>query len=449
MFPNPQSALPLPPHPSLERYKKLAKQLVKACKSGDESAIANWVEQWIRTLGELAGRKSAPEASAEEAFLVGAIEDFARRRLLSSEPGGKKCALADAQFVIARSHGFESWPRFVKHLEALARKSSSVSRFEAAADAIVGGDAATLKRLLREDPKLVRAISTREHNATLLHYVSANGVEGYRQKTPENIVEIAEMLLNAGAEIDATANVYGGECTTLGLAATSEHPERAGVQEALLQTLLDHSAGLEQPSLAGNQQSIVMACVANERPKAAQFLANRGAPLDLTGAAALGQLAIVESFFPEGDTTKPSPNQEQRNEGFIYACRYGHYFVVEFLLDRGVDLAAQAGGGQTALHHATIGGHLEIVKLLLRCNAPLEVKNMFGGTVLGQVLWSAGHGGDPDVYIAILEALLAAGAKVPEHHVPVNALVDAWMARHGSRAEASWSWDGEEPSREK
>jgi hypothetical protein len=154
-------------------------------------------------------------------LLVGTIEDFARRQWLTSEPGGKKCALTDTQCVIARSHGFESWPKVVKHLEALARKSSSVSRFEAAADAIVRGDAATLKRLLREDPKLVRAISTREHSATLLHYVSANGVEGYRQKTPENIVEITGMPLNAGAEIDATANVYGGGCTTLGLPRVS------------------------------------------------------------------------------------------------------------------------------------------------------------------------------------------------------------------------------------
>jgi hypothetical protein len=43
----------------------------------------------------------------------------------------------------------------------------------------------------------------------LLHYVSANGVEGYRQKAPKNVVKITETLLNAGAEIDATANVYG------------------------------------------------------------------------------------------------------------------------------------------------------------------------------------------------------------------------------------------------
>ena len=70
---------------------------------------------------------------------------------------------------------------------------------------------------------------------------------------------------------------------------------------------------------------------------------------------------------------------------------------------------------------------------------------MYGGTVLGQALWSAAHGGDPDIYIAILEALVAAGAKIPERHVPVNTRVDAWLAEHGSRAEPSWYWYGEEP----
>ena len=74
---------------------------------------------------------------------------------------------------------------------------------------------------------------------------------------------------------------------------------------------------------------------------------------------------------------------------------------------------------------------------------------MFGGTVLDQALWSAAHGGDPDVYIAILEALVAAGAKVPERHVPVNPLVNAWLTQHGSRAEPSWYWYGEKPHREK
>ncbi len=449
MFPNPQDALPLPPRPNLERYKKLAKKLVESCKSGDETAIGDWSEQWIETLTKLAGWKSTRQALARIGRWTNEVEDFARRKLLGSGPADRKCALADAQFVIARSHGFESWPKFAKHLEALARKSSSVSRFEAAADAIVSGDVATLKRLLREDPNLIRESSTREHGATLLHYVSANGVEGYRQKTPKNIVAITEMLLNLGAEIDATANVYGGGCTTLGLAATSVYPERAGVQEALLQTLLDHGASLEQPSIAGNRQSIVIACLANGRPKAAEFLARCGAHLDLAGAAALGRLDVVNSFFDEHGTLKPNASRDQLKDGFIYACGYGRNRVVEFLLGKDMDLAAHSGDGQTALHCATIGGHLDTVKLLLRHSAPLEVQNLYGGTVLGQTLWSAAHGGDPDVYIDILQALAAAGAKIPERHVSVNTRVNAWLAEHGSRSEPGWYWYGEKPRREK
>jgi hypothetical protein len=74
---------------------------------------------------------------------------------------------------------------------------------------------------------------------------------------------------------------------------------------------------------------------------------------------------------------------------------------------------------------------------------------MYGGTVLSQTLWSAAHGGDPDIYVAILEALVAAGAKLPERHVPVNTRVDAWLAAHGSHAEPTWYWSGEQPRRKK
>jgi hypothetical protein len=87
---------------------------------------------------------------------------------------------------------------------------------------------------------------------------------------------------------------------------------------------------------------------------------------------------------------------------------------------------------------------LEIVKILLRRHPPLEATNVHGGTVLGQTLWSAAHGGDQNIYIAILEALIAAGARIPAKHVPVNAKVDRWLERHGSRSEPSWHWSGED-----
>ena len=301
------------------------------------------------------------------------------------------------------------------------------ARFEAAADAIVSGDIETLRRLLREEPELIRERSSREHGATLLHYVSANGVEDDRQKTPQNIVEITETLLGAGVEVDATANVYGGGCTTLGLAATSVHPERAGVQEALLQTLLDHGANLDPPSGAGNGHSIVAACLANGRPKAAEFLARCGARLDLVGAAGLGRLDLVEAFFSPDGSLNPSVTREQLRDSFLWACEYGRIGVIEFLLAKGVDPAVHRRDGQTGLHWAVIGGQLDAVKLLLRHNAPLEVENSYGGTVLGQALWSAAHGGDGDLYVAILKTLVEAGAKIPEPHAPVSPRVDEWL----------------------
>jgi hypothetical protein len=116
--------------------------------------------------------------------------------------------------------------------------------------------------LLRENPNLIRAHSTRRHHATLLHYVSANGIEGYRQKTPNNIVPIAELLLQSGADVNASADLYGGS-TTLALVATSLHPERAGVQGALLQLLLDHGAIVDFPDQPAGQ--LVDACLANGR----------------------------------------------------------------------------------------------------------------------------------------------------------------------------------------
>src|SRR5439155_980457 len=142
-----------------------------------------------------------------------------------------------------------------------------------------------------------------EHRATLLHYVSANGVENYRQQTPQNIVRMTELLLAAGAEVDAEANVYGGGCTTLGLVATSAHPRQAGVQNALIQLLLDHGARMEHPNLAGNDHGAVFACLANGCPEAARYLADRGARLDLVAAAGVGRLDVVQSLVDQAEVS--------------------------------------------------------------------------------------------------------------------------------------------------
>ena len=42
MYPNPQDALPLPLRPDLEQYKKQAKDLAEACRSGAPEARRDW-----------------------------------------------------------------------------------------------------------------------------------------------------------------------------------------------------------------------------------------------------------------------------------------------------------------------------------------------------------------------------------------------------------------------
>jgi hypothetical protein len=135
---------------------------------------------------------------------------------------------------IAKGHYFASWDA------ALAAGDTLVApRFEAAADAIVDGDAATLRALLDADPALARARSAFGHHQTLLQHVSANGIEATRQwQTPANAVEIANLLLERGAEPDVTCDSYGDGSTALTLLVSSVHPYAAGVQADLVEALV-------------------------------------------------------------------------------------------------------------------------------------------------------------------------------------------------------------------
>src|SRR5688572_13235007 len=74
----------------------------------------------------------------------------------------------DARTIIVRNHSFDDWPAFATFRDELRRDGSAVARFEAAADATVAGDVASLDRLLIEDPTLVHARSTRKHRSALM-----------------------------------------------------------------------------------------------------------------------------------------------------------------------------------------------------------------------------------------------------------------------------------------
>lgn len=93
----------LPIHPSLEQYRKQAKELLKACRSGDSEALKR-----IREHSGLFSHKSAAVS----------VRSF---------------KLSDAQFVIAREHGFENWRKFSDHIQSVTATDRSA---EGSVDAV-------------------------------------------------------------------------------------------------------------------------------------------------------------------------------------------------------------------------------------------------------------------------------------------------------------------------
>lgn len=79
----------IPARPSLQYYRNEAKDLAKLVRGGDDAALARV-------------RRQIPE-------------------LFADSDSGPSVALHDAQRVLAREHGFASWPRFKRHLEGFAQ----------------------------------------------------------------------------------------------------------------------------------------------------------------------------------------------------------------------------------------------------------------------------------------------------------------------------------------
>jgi ankyrin repeat protein len=286
-------------------------------------------------------------------------------------------------------------------LTPLTREDSPVSEFESAVESVITGDTATLQSLLRESPELVRARSTREHRATLLHYVAANGVEDYRQKTPKNAVEVAKILLNVGAEVDALAEMYGGRYTTMSMLVSSCHPAKAGVQVALVETLLDFGASLEGLGSSQWRSPLMTALVFGFQP-VAEALARRGARVDnIAASAGLGRLADAGQLLATAD-------RESRHRALALAALHGHVDIVRLLLDAGEEPSRYNPDGNhshsTPLHQAVLAGHDAVVRLLVERGARLDVQDtIHQGTPLGWAVY-AGH-------VEIERYLRAHGAK--------------------------------------
>jgi hypothetical protein len=265
--------------------------------------------------------------------------------------------------------------------------------FRRAVDLIDGGDSVALRELLREHPALVQQRVQFEgenyfNEPYLLEFVAENPVRN--DTLPPNIVEIAETIIAAGAPPEAITS-------TLTLVCSGRVARECGVQLPLIDLLVANGAIVDEAMLPA---------LAHDEIAAAEALIRHGATVDIVVAAALGRVVEVRRALPSADALS-------RHRALALAAQHGHAEIIALFLDAGEDpnrynpVGCHAHG--TPLHHAALGGHLEVVRTLVEHGARCDIRDtLFGGTALG---W-AEHGKRHEV-AAYLRALGGEGASAP------------------------------------
>lgn len=349
----------LPSRPNLDQLKRQAKELVTEQRAGTLQVCQR-------------------------------IREFHPRYACASDDSIKAAAfaLSDGQLTIAREYGFASWARlrtFVRdehapELEQPHHERIIDRRFRQAVDLLDDGDVDGLRHLLADAPSLA---TQRVHfdggnyfrEPSLLEFVAENPVR--HDGLPPNIVEVARVILDAGAGSDG-ASVQ----STLGLVSSGRVARECGVQMPLINLLCDYGA---------DASAAIGAALVHGEFEAVNALIARGARVDLRVAAATGRIE-------EAHGTAASASAEERHLAFALAAQFGHVAIVKLLLDLGENPnrfnPQGAHSHSTPLHQAALAGHRDTVRLLVEHGARLDIKDiLWDGTAAD---W-ADHGGHPEI----------------------------------------------------
>ena len=283
-----QPARTLPPHPDLHQQKTLAKELLAAFVASDTEA-----------------------------------HERMRRHL----PDKSDISLADAQFVLAREYGFESWARLKAHIEAI-EGPAPIEQFRRAVE---DGNTQAVRRVLTRhaqaraavnDPlfafggRAIQRATTPELIDTLVEFGADVNLRSDWWAGPWHVLHgahgsVADHLIRRGAVVDACAAAHLDRLDLLER-LLNEDParvhERGGDGQTplhfarsrqVVDLLLGRGADIDARDIdhrATPAQWMLDNTIGAGRYALAEYLVQRGAHADIFLASALGLLDRIQAL---------------------------------------------------------------------------------------------------------------------------------------------------------
>jgi ankyrin repeat protein len=396
----------------------------------------------------------------------------AHDRVTAQHPGPSgPVKLADAQLVVAREHGFPSWPKLRAYVERITAHGPAlrhvfeddINYYAERADGLLAsaGDgtesAVAMFGQVPQTGRGARAVVARQHGftswAALRAHVDSLATSGepffraFQLIRAQNLDALGELLDRFPELVSATGT---NDNDLLGLAAGT-------CDERLVSLLIDrgadvtrgnahgwtplHQAGyLGLPRMArmlldaGASRSVSARGDGGTPMIVALFWGHRavaellaGYPRNLRAAAGLDDVALIDDLVPGRPTARAGTHRgfyrphsgfpewrpaddprEVLDEALSWASRNGSLRAIERLHARGADLDADVYRG-TPLIWAAFTGQADAVATLLRLGADPDRRGTFGGPRHGAGV-TALHLAAQGGNLGVLEALLDAGA---------------------------------------
>lgn len=261
-------------------------------------------------------------------------------------------------------------PDKAKLVELLDRPVMRDPAFKAAAKAIQAGDVQALRKLLAQSSGLIHQHAVEPdcypkdyfRDPALVWFVANN--PSYVERMPVNMVEVARVLIEAGA--DAADLQY-----TLGLVMTSSPARHQGLQRPLIRLLMEHGAKVKDPWFVGE--------LGHGERDAVEAVFETGVPLTVPAAAGLGRVNDLGRLLE-------SAGADERHAALCLAVINRQLEAARMCLDAGAEVNRFSVCHQHSMpiHQATVNDDVPMMELLVAHGARLDVEDtLWNGTPLG------------------------------------------------------------------